>query len=174
MNMDPRSTGRRAHRSGYVTAGDHEDAKRRYNSFHSSFKILITVAAVVLVYLGTNSALDSHKLLSNRDYENVDSILIDDIEDINEEELFSLLKNTWTSVPSNSITISQAEDFIQHVITVEYTDGTQDVIYLYYNPYKDSKNGYAVRTIAEEDGDKLVLSYSGYEKLMEYIGDILG
>jgi len=178
MNNDPRFSGNRGTRSGYVYPGNHEDAKRRYQSFPKSLKYTIIIVALVALYVVINMALNSHELISNRNYESVDSILIDESvvtnDNYNDEELFKLLKNTWTKVPSASLLVSEAEEFIQHQITVVYIDGTMDEIVLYYNPYSSSKNnGYVLRTMMDEDIEKLVLSYNGYDKLMEYIENSL-
>lgn len=172
MNYEPGlpNSGRRGNRVGFT----HEDANRRYKTFPAAFKYTIIIIALVVLYFSINAGLNSHMMVSSRDYENVDSILMDDSVISNDEELFDLLKNTWTKVPSAGLMVSQAEEFIQHKITVQYTDSTQDEIYLYYNTYSAQNNGYVLRTLIDEGIEKLVLSYNGYDKLMEYIEDSLG
>ena len=165
-------------KTGSRTGFTQEDAQRRFKTFPSAFKNIIIIIAVAVLYFAINAALNSQMMLSSRYYENVELILVDNSSTFNENytenEFFDMLKNTWTKKPSESLLVSQAEEFIQHTITVEYLDGTQDIIYLYYNPYSERNNGYVLRNMTGEDEDKLVLSYSGYDKLMEYIGDILG
>jgi hypothetical protein len=172
MNYEPGlpNSGRRGNRTGFT----YEDANRRYKTFPAAFKYTIIIIALVVLYFLIDAGLNSHMMVSSRDYENVDSISVDDMVINNNEELFDLLKKTWTKVPSAGLMVSVAEEFVQHKITVKYTDGTQDIITLYYNPYMEDNNGYVLRIITDEKVEERVLSYSGYDILMEYIEKSIG
>lgn len=140
--------------------------------FLSIVLVLLIIIIPILIWFSPESRL----LVSDRDYDNVEKIYINDefiVNESNQEEFFNILKNAKTQKAGFSLVITESMEYMQHKIKVDYADGNSEVIYLYCYPFENDGICYAIRTMYMMEGNEYAVSYEGYERILEYIENSL-